>query len=207
MNEKLYEIVCVMDKSGSMSSVVDDSVGGFNEFVRSQQKLAKEKNIDINLSTVLFSDYKQRLFENINIHDVKDLTTDEYVCGGMTALLDALGSTIDDVGKRLSNTREENRPRKVIFCVITDGHENRSTKYTRTQVSDMIKRQEETYNWEFIYLGANQDEFAEGASMGFSHANIYGYQSTNVGTRKAYAYTVTTAVTKAVNNVSSSSGK
>jgi len=149
------EIINIIDKSGSMEPRTSDSIGGFNGFLKDQRTDPR-----VRMTTVLFDTNETTLYENLPIADVPDLTTKEYKAGGATALLDAVGGAIDRVGKRLANTPEHARPSKVIMAILTDGEENSSRTYNTIQVGDMIKHQQEFYQWEFIFLGANMDGLA-----------------------------------------------
>ena len=171
MKSKYTHVSALIDKSGSMFKLVSDTIGGFNNFLK-EQKLVPG---DMTLSLSLFDDNYQRVYEMMNIHEVKDLTTSNYVPNGSTALLDSLAKLINETGIKLAKMQEENRPEKVLFVIITDGEENASTEYTRAKIKNMIEHQTTKYNWEFIYLGANQDAFHEASSMGIrSFVNTVG---------------------------------
>jgi uncharacterized protein YegL len=164
MNENLTEIAAILDRSGSMESLTNDTIGGFNNFLKEQQEISGEAV----LTTVLFNDKYKLLHDRVDIKKVKPMTNKEYVASGNTALLDAMGKTITDIGVKLHNTPENERPSRVIVFVITDGEENSSTKYTNDKIKQMVELQKNTYNWEFIFLGANVDAFAVAASIGIS---------------------------------------
>ena len=174
--KNLTEIVCIIDKSGSMDSIKNDAIGGFNAFLEGQKKVKGKAN----LTLVLFDTTYNMVYENVPVKKAKELTKDTYVPGGCTALLDAVGKTIDDVGERLNMTHEKDRPCKVIFCILTDGQENSSEKFTRKQIFDMISHQHGKYNWEFIYLGANQDSFAEAGSIGIAKGSTLNYNTKDI---------------------------
>ena len=180
MNQDLTEIVFILDRSGSMSGLENDTIGGFNGFVKNQAALGQT-----NLTTVLFDDRYEILHNGIDANDVI-LTGDEYFTRGNTALLDAIGKTINDVGKRLSKTPEDQRPGKVIFVITTDGLENASRKYSYDEVKRMITHQTETYKWEFIFMGANIDAVAEGGKLGICADRSYGWTSTGAGVHALY---------------------
>jgi uncharacterized protein YegL len=164
MNENLTEIAAILDRSGSMESLTNDTIGGFNNFLKEQQEISGEAV----LTTVLFNDKYKLLHDRVDIKKVKPMTNKEYVASGNTALLDAMGKTITDIGVKLHNTPENERPSRVIIFVITDGEENSSTKYTNDKIKQMVELQKNTYSWEFIFLGANVDAFAVAASIGIS---------------------------------------
>ena len=162
MKKGLSELIFILDKSGSMSSLTDDVIGGFNSLIEKQ----KEEEGEAYVSTILFDHEIEILHNHINITEITPITNKEYEPGGMTALLDAIGSTIDSVGKRLSETPEDERPEKVIIAITTDGMENSSKEYTKAQVKEKIEHQQDKYSWTFIFLGANMDAVSEAVSLG-----------------------------------------
>lgn len=183
MKKDLTEIIFVLDRSGSMSSLTDDTIGGFNSFIENQKKEKGEALV----TTVLFDNQYEMLHDGVNIKDIKPLTNQEYYARGMTALLDAVGTAITDVGVRLNNTPEEERPEKVMMIIITDGLENASKEYTKQQVKEMIDRQTNTYNWKFMFLGANMDAVKEAQDFGLSPQCASNYKATTDGLRSVYA--------------------
>lgn len=177
------EILVVMDKSGSMGPRQADAIGGFNQFLTDQQKEPGEAN----LTLVLFDTTYNIPFSGKPIKDVPPMTGDTYRPGGGTALNDALARAIIETGKRLSDMPEDARPQKVICVVITDGEENSSKEHTKEQVAEMVKHQEERYDWAFIYLGANVDAFHAAQQLGIKGAMAMNFVSNPIGTRSAYA--------------------
>lgn len=163
MNQNLTEIFCVMDRSGSMSAMLEDAIGGFNTFLKTHQETAVD---ECRLSLVLFDHEYDVIHWGAPVRAVGPLTTDTYKPRGTTALLDAVGRTVDDAGKRFEAMDEKDRPGAVIFFITTDGLENASKDYDRAKVRAMIERQQNTYNWQFIFMGANHDAFAEARKMG-----------------------------------------
>ena len=157
MKKSLTEIVIVLDESGSMSSAKDDTIGGFNEFLKTQKKIKGEANCTL----VKFSDYYKIINDGTPIENVAKLNESNYTPSYTTALLDACGRAINTVGKRISNTPKKKRPEKVIFAVITDGYENASKEFSRKQIFDLVKEQREKHNWEFLFLGADIDAWGE----------------------------------------------
>jgi hypothetical protein len=153
-------IVVILDRSGSMQSIREATVTGFNEFVRKQQQTPGLAGLKL----VQFDDAYEVVFDT-DIRDVPLLTQDTFVPRGMTALLDAQGRTITELGKELAAMPERERPSKVIVITLTDGLENRSTDYTVADVAKLVQHQREKYGWDFIYLGANQDAIKVAASM------------------------------------------
>lgn len=167
MKENLTEIICVVDKSGSMAPRTNDVIAGFNKFLEDQKKLPG----DATLTLTLFDTHYRIVHSGETLKDVPPLDSSTYMAGGFTALLDAVGKTIDEVGERLHNTNEGDRPGKIIFLIITDGEENSSKEYHLDQVKKMIQRQQESYKWDFVFLGANQDAFAGAMKMGIPLIN------------------------------------
>ena len=177
------EIVCIIDRSGSMQSIVTDAIGGFNSFLEDQKKIPGEAT----LTYIQFDTEYEVVHENKPIQDVNPIDSKTYVPRGGTALLDAIGKTIDTVGKRLSSTPEENKPDKVIFVILTDGEENSSSKYSLTKIKEKITHQKDKYQWEFIFLAANQDAFAGAFNMGIDRKDTTAFNATGAGIRSTYS--------------------
>lgn len=181
MNNNLTEIIFLLDRSGSMAGLESDTVGGFNAFVKKQSELDGETI----LTTVLFDDEYEVLWSGIDAKSAK-LTEDEYFVRGTTALLDAVGKTILDVGYRLSKTNEDRRSGKVIFVITTDGMENASREFTYEKVKELIQHQQEKYSWEFIFMGANIDVAKEADSLGINLENSFNFEATEKGIENMY---------------------
>jgi uncharacterized protein YegL len=177
MRQELTEIVAILDKSGSMSSLTDDTIGGYNEFIEEQKQLPGEAL----LTTVFFNHEYQLLHSGKDIRKVRKITRKDYIAGGNTALLDALGKTINDIGLKLHNTSEENRPAKVIFFIITDGQENSSKEFSQEKIKEMVELQKSTYRWEFIFMGANIDAFSTAGALGISQDRAFNYTAQRIG--------------------------
>jgi uncharacterized protein YegL len=177
MNENLTEIVAILDKSGSMEHLTNDTIGGFNSFLKEQKEIPGEAV----LTTVLFNDSYILLHDRINIKKIKPMTNKEYVAQGSTALLDAMGKTINDIGLKLNNTPENERPGKIIFFIITDGEENASVEFSNEKIKEMVELQRNTYSWEFIFLGANVDSFSVANSIGISADRAFDYEADKEG--------------------------
>lgn len=177
------EIICIIDRSGSMASIAKDAIGGFNTFIEEQKKIPGNAS----LTFAQFDTEYEVVHENKPLDDVPPLDETTFRPRGATALLDAVGKTIDDTGKRLDGMSEENRPDKVIVAILTDGQENSSHQYSRSKVKEMIQHQKEQYQWEFIFLAANQDAFAEAISLGIDTKDAFNFQATPQGTRSAYS--------------------
>jgi uncharacterized protein YegL len=177
MNENSTEIVAILDRSGSMEHLTNDTIGGFNSFLKEQKEIPGEAV----LTTVLFNDSYILLHDRVNIQKVKSITRKEYIAQGSTALLDAMGKTINDIGLKLHNTAENERPGKVIFFIITDGEENASVEFTNDKIKEMVELQKNTYCWEFIFLGANIDSFSVADSIGISANRAFDYEADKEG--------------------------
>lgn len=176
------ELVLIIDKSGSMDAIKDDAIGGFNSFLEQQRSIDREANVTF----ALFDDRYQLVHDGKDINEVEHLTTQTYQPSGMTALLDAVGRTVDRVGQRLDGLPESEKPENVIVFILTDGKENASSDYNRDQIKEMVEHQESKYSWEFIYGGANQDAFAEAGGIGIKAENTFNFEASGEGTRKAY---------------------
>jgi len=173
------QIVCLLDRSGSMSAIINDAIGGFNEFIAEQKKLSDEAT----LTVAIFDTQYDLVYNNVNIKEVEKITRDTWSPRGMTALYDAIGKTINDVKNIHAEMKKKNRPDKVLFCVVTDGYENASQEYDNNAIRKMIKDCEKN-DWSFIYLAANQDAFDVGTSFGISGGNTYNFMATADGASK-----------------------
>jgi uncharacterized protein with von Willebrand factor type A (vWA) domain len=173
MNEKLPEnmdLIFLMDRSGSMSGSEKDTIGGFNSFVQRQ----KQNEANVKVTTILFDDQYEVLHKRIPINEVRELTSDEYWVRGCTALLDAIGKTITSLDKEIDN--------KVLFVIMTDGYENASREYSKEQIRSLIKN----HNWEFIYIGADIDSYAEASRIGIRKSRVANYKKSARGVERMY---------------------
>jgi uncharacterized protein YegL len=177
MRGDLTEIVAILDRSGSMEHLTNDTIGGYNAFIEEQKQSPGEAR----LTTVLFDDKYEVLHQGVDIKKVKKITKKDYVARGSTALLDALGKTINDIGLRLYNTAEADRPGKVIFFIITDGEENASVEFSHEKIKSMVELQKNTYSWEFIFMGANIDAFNAAASIGIQADRAFNFTASEEG--------------------------
>ena len=173
------ELVMILDKSGSMHGLEADTIGGFNAMIEKEKKLG----IDVRVTTVLFNDKMDRLYEHREIQSVRPLTERTYETGGTTALLDAVGDTILRMEQSGAADRQGT---KVIVVIITDGMENASTEFTKAKVKELISDRQEKAGWDFIYLGANIDAAAEADAIGVRKANAVTYKNTSSGVRANY---------------------
>ena len=174
MNQDHTEIIIVLDRSGSMNLIKNDMEGGLNQFFEEQKK-------EPGRATVTLTQFDTEYDVVYSGIDIQSVPKAELVPRGGTALLDAVGRTIHEVGSRLSKTPEADRPGRVIFLIITDGQENSSREFTSEQVKALIKEQIEKYSWQFVYLGANQDAFAEAGHLGINIA--VNYKADSAGAR------------------------
>jgi uncharacterized protein YegL len=181
MNENVTEIIFLLDRSGSMAGLESDTIGGFNAFIKKQCQLDGETLV----TAVQFDDQYEVIWNGMDAKNVK-LTDKEYFVRGSTALLDAVGRTILDVGHRLSKASEEQKPGKVIFVITTDGMENASREFTYEKVKELIKHQQEKYNWEFIFMGANIDAAKEASILGIDMENAYSFEASENGVEVMY---------------------
>lgn len=159
---KTTELVFILDRSGSMAGMEKDTIGGFNSMIEKQ----KAQDGDVYVSTVTFSNYSTVLHDREKLQSVLPLTENDYCVGGGTALLDAVGDAIKHISNIHKYIRREDVPQKTLFVITTDGMENASRKYTFSQIKEMIRRQEEEFGWEFLFVAANIDVAQTAESMG-----------------------------------------
>ena len=178
MKKNLTELVFILDKSGSMSGLEKDTIGGFNSLLEQQRKVDGECVI----TTVLFDNRYELLHDRIDIRAVQPITGKEYFVGGSTALLDAIGRTIHKIDTAQKNTTEDYRAEKVMFVIITDGEENASRHFSSAQIRQMIQHQKERYGWEFIFLGANIDAVETAGRFGIDADRAVDYVPDGEGT-------------------------
>ena len=171
-DEKTH-IICVLDRSGSMSGMMKDSIGGFNTFLQQQRELPDEATITV----ALFDDKYELLYDNVDIKEVRDITDKEWFPRGTTALYDAIGKTINNDKALIKKMKKKDRPNKVLVCVVTDGYENASKEFNLDNIKTLISDCEKD-DWNFIYLAANQDAFDVGQGFGISGSNTYTYTAT-----------------------------
>ena len=182
-NAHYSEIAFVLDRSGSMKSCQQAAIEGFNQFLADQQKtdgLAK-------LTLVLFDDEYLVPISSIPVEEVVSLTDDTYQPRGCTALLDAIGQTIDNLGQRLAALAEKDRPGQVIVAILTDGLENASQRFTWKEIAGKVKHQTDTYKWIFLFLGANQDAIATAANLSIAANNAANYVADAAGSKAGQA--------------------
>ena len=183
MKKGLTELVFILDRSGSMSGLEKETIGGYNSTLDRQ----KNEKGEACVSTVLFDNEMEVLHDRIPIQNVVPLTEKQYYARGSTALMDAIGRAIHHIGNVHKYAREEDRPEKTIFVITTDGYENDSHEYSIQQVQSMIKRQKEKYGWEFFFLGANMDAIGEAGKLGIRSDRAVRYECDGAGTILNYS--------------------
>ncbi|MCS5423030.1 MULTISPECIES: vWA domain-containing protein [Psychrilyobacter] len=182
MKKDYHEVICIIDRSGSMDEIKSDAIGGFNYFVKSQKEFEGETA----LSLILFNDNYNVVYDGKDIKEVPVLDEKNYIPNGRTAMLDAIGTTIDRVGERLYKTPEAERPEKVIVATLTDGLENASKEYSYQQIAVKVKLQQEMYNWEFIFLAANQDAVVAAEKIAIKQEDAVNFEASSKGTHEAF---------------------
>ena len=182
MKKNLTELVMILDRSGSMGGLESDTIGGYNSMLRKQ----REAEGEVLVSTVLFDNTSEVLYDRIPLREMPQMTEKEYYVRGSTALLDAIGGAIHHIGNVHKYAREEDRPEKTIFVITTDGFENASRRYTYEKVRQMVERQKEKYGWEFLFLGANMDAIETAGRFGIAADRAVNYNSDAVGTALNY---------------------
>ena len=182
MRKGLTEVVFILDRSGSMSGLEADTIGGFNSMIAKQKKEEGEAYI----STVLFDDTCEVLYDRVPVNKVEPMNDNQYYVRGCTALLDAIGGAIHHIVNVHKYAREEDRPEKTLFIITTDGMENASRQYSYEKVKEMVERQKEKYGWEFLFLGANIDAIDVAGKFGIDSNRALNYVSDHKGTQLNY---------------------
>ena len=177
MKKGLTELVFILDKSGSMGGLESDTIGGFNSMLEKQKTEPGEAIV----TTVLFDHGYKLLHDRSDIQAISPITDKEYQVGGYTALIDAIGQTIQKTKNAQKHIAEDHRPEKTLFVIITDGEENSSREYTAERVKAQIEHQKEKYGWEFIFLGANIDAVETAGRFGIDAANAQNYHADGIG--------------------------
>lgn len=182
MKKGLTELVFILDRSGSMSGLEADTIGGFNSLINKQKMEEGEALI----STVLFDDRAEVLYDRVPLNRIEPMNDKQYYVRGCTALLDALGGAIHHIGNVHKYAREEDRPEKTIFIITTDGMENASRRYTYKKVKAMVEHQRNKYGWEFLFLGANMDAIEVAGRFGVQANRAVNYECDSEGTQLNY---------------------
>ena len=185
MKQNHTDITIVLDRSGSMASVADDTIGGFNRFLTDQRNAPGSAVITLHQ----FDDQFETPIKAQDVKTAPELTGKTFVPRGNTALLDAIGRAIGDTGSRMQALSENDRAEKVVMVIITDGQENASHEYNHAKVFEMIGHQRDKYKWEFVFLGANQDAIKAATHLGMAAGNAMTYAANSKGTNAAFAST------------------
>lgn len=183
MKKDLTELVFILDRSGSMTGLESDTIGGFNAMIEKQKK----NDGDALISTVLFDNESEVLHDRVDVRRIEPMTDRQYTVRGCTALLDAIGGAIHHISNVHKYAREEDRPAHTMFVITTDGMENASHRYTAERVRQMIERQKAKYGWEFLFLGANIDAVETASRFGIDKSRAVRYHSDKQGTALNYA--------------------
>ena len=183
MKKNLTEMVFILDRSGSMAGLEEDTIGGFNAMIEKQKKEEGEALV----STVLFSAESTVIYDRVDIRKIEPMTEKQYNVYGSTARIDAIGQAIHHIGNVHKYAREEDRPEHTIFIITTDGMENASHRYSSKEVKDMVQRQKQRYGWEFLFLGANIDAVETAAHFGISEDRAVNFHNDARGQRLNYA--------------------
>lgn len=182
MKKGLTELVFILDRSGSMHGLEDDTIGGFNAMIEQQ----KNGEGSAYVSTVLFNSVSTVIHDRVDIRRIEPMTRSQYTAGGCTALLDTIGKAVHHIGNVHKYAREEDRPEHTIFVITTDGMENASHCYSADQIRQKIEHQKSKYGWEFIFLGANIDAIETASHIGITPDRAANYRSDREGTRLNY---------------------
>ena len=182
MKQNVTELVFLLDRSGSMSGLETDTIGGYNAMLEKQKKEEGEANV----TTVLFDDQVEILHQRVSILEISKMTEKEYYVRGCTSLLDAIGQTIHYMGNVQKYAKEGDKAEKVLFVITTDGYENSSKEYTYEKIKKMIERQKDRYRWEFIFLGANMDAVETAKQFGIDEDYATNYVADSKGTELNY---------------------
>ena len=183
MNHNMTELVFILDKSGSMHGLEKDTIGGYNSMLEKQ----KAEEGSAHVTTVLFDTHVELLHDRLPLGCVKPLTEKEYCVGGKTALLDAVGTTIQRINEIQNAEPEESRAGKVIFVITTDGFENASRKFTYPILKNLIESQQKEMGWEFMFLGANMDAVSEAGKLGIQPDRAASFVNDSIGIATNYA--------------------
>lgn len=182
MKTNRTELAFILDRSGSMCGLEADTIGGYNAMLEKQKKEAGEAIV----TTVLFDDQYELLHDRIDLRGIAPITDREYYVRGSTALLDAIGKTIQKIANIQKRTAPELRADRVLFVITTDGHENASREYSYSKVKALVERQKKQYGWEFLFLGANIDAIATAQRFGIEADRAVDYHADGEGTQLNY---------------------
>lgn len=182
IHNNITEMVFILDRSGSMSGLEKDTIGGFNSLIEKQKK----QNGKCYVSTVLFDHETQVIHDRVELADINPMTEEDYFVRGCTALIDAIGGAIHHIKNIHKYARKEDVPEHTMFVIITDGYENASKKYSSDQVKKMIEHEKEKYGWEFLFIGANIDAVETAKHFGINEDRAVNYNADELGTEVVY---------------------
>lgn len=180
--KEYIKIINIIDKSGSMSTMLESAIDGFNGFITEQ----KQEEGDANVSTIMFNSRYEILYQDVDIKKCDLLNNKIFIPNGTTALYDAIGITIDNEINKLGNIPIEERPIKTLCVILTDGYENASHKYSGSKIKEMIVEMKKDFNWQFIFLAANEDASFTAETIGISKGNSYSWTNSSDGLKDAY---------------------
>lgn len=177
------QIICILDRSGSMSKLAEDTIGGYNSFIEQQ----RAKTGAAAVTTVIFDDQYEKIVDAVDLRDVPELTSAEYYARGNTALLDAVGRTITETLAKMERDKICPAKRRVLVLIMTDGYENASKEFRKADVKALVEATTNDYKWNYVFIGANIDAAAEAGSIGISHRHAANYAPTQAGVRDSFA--------------------
>lgn len=176
------QIVCILDRSGSMQSLAGDVIGGYNSFLEKQKKESGKAEV----TTILFDDQYEKISDAVNLNDVEELTSAVYYARGNTALMDAVGRTITETLANMEKNKVCPAKRRVLIMIMTDGLENASKEYSKSTVKALIDSTTKEYNWNYVFIGANIDSASEAQNIGISSHHAANYAPDSAGVRKSF---------------------
>ena len=182
MKNNITELVFILDRSGSMSGLEGDTIGGFNSLIEKQ----REQEGECFVSVVLFDNESEVLYDRVKLTNVRKMTRDDYTVRGCTALIDAIGGAIHHIGNIHKYARPEDVPDHTMFVIMTDGMENASRRYSSSKVKQMIQHEKEKYGWEFLFIGANIDAVQTAGRFGIGANRAVNYHADSCGTGVVY---------------------
>lgn len=177
------QIICILDRSGSMQSLTEDTIGGYNSFLAKQKQNPGQAEV----TTILFDDEYEIISESVDINQAKDLTDSEYFARGTTALLDAVGKTITNTLGKMEKEKICPEKRRVLIMIMTDGLENSSIEYDKAAVKKLISLTTEKYKWNYLFIGANMDSVSEAKNLGIQAKHAANYSHDSGGVQKSFS--------------------
>ena len=177
------QIICILDRSGSMAKLAEDTIGGYNSFLEKQKSNSGKAEV----TTILFDNQYEVIADAVDINEAKNLTSAEYFARGTTALLDSLGITITNALGKMEQDKICPAKRRVLIMIMTDGLENASKEYNRATIKNLIDSTTEEYHWNYIFMGANMDSISEAQSLGISAKHAGNFSHNRAGIQKSFA--------------------